>query len=145
MENTSYVNHYIEILTSTMNDAILRNVSLQANLRIHEESINNIQKKFEEKITEKDNEIASLKNEINNQSTKLIELNNMRQEFDNTKHQVQHLETFRNELHKERQIVEQLRNELEELKTPIKKTRKPKVLEVSTEVTNFTQKDGGSF
>ena len=34
-----YYNHFIEIMTSTMNDAIIRNISLQANAKVLEEII----------------------------------------------------------------------------------------------------------
>jgi len=40
MSGQNYMNYYVEILTGTMTDAIIRNVSLQATVRSNEEIIN---------------------------------------------------------------------------------------------------------
>ena len=34
MSNETYVNNYIEILTATVNDAIMKNISMQANAKV---------------------------------------------------------------------------------------------------------------
>ena len=47
MSNENYVNHYVEILTSTMTDAVIRNISLQANAKISENVIGEQQNKIE--------------------------------------------------------------------------------------------------
>ena len=47
MSNETYVNHYVEILTSTMTDAVMRNISLQANAKISEGVIVEYQNKIE--------------------------------------------------------------------------------------------------
>ena len=39
MGNEKYLNHYIEILTSTMTDCVIRNVSMQANAKIIDEVV----------------------------------------------------------------------------------------------------------
>ena len=40
MGSENYVNRYVEILTGTMTDAIIRNVSLQTTIKLNEEIIN---------------------------------------------------------------------------------------------------------
>lgn len=102
--------------------------------------------------------ISSLQSNVN-------ELNKLKSDYENVKHQVQHVDTFRNELVKEREAHKQTRNEynnqIEELNTKIEylqltpaKRKKidetKKVVEEPTE--NFASseqndivKDGGSF
>jgi len=136
MSNENYVNHYVEILTSTMTDAVIRNISLQANGKISESVIVEQQSKIDklnseiEKLTlqieknlnasetEKNNQITNLngkieeqKNCIGNLETQIHELNNMKAEYENIKHQANHVDTFRNELIKERELHQQTRND----------------------------------
>ena len=129
MSNENYINHYVEILTSTMTDAVIRNISLQANAKISENVIGEQQNKIEklnseiEKIlnvseTEKNNHVTNLnvkieeqKNYITNLENQLNELNNMKGVYENVKHQVGHIDTFKNELIKERDLHQQTRND----------------------------------
>jgi chromosome segregation ATPase len=112
----NYVNHYVEILTSTMTDAVVRNISLQANARISEEVIADLNRQIEGLTADigryengQSTEIDGLKNSITDHLNTITRLNNeitnlntMRNEYENVKHQVQHVDTFRNELVKTR-------------------------------------------
>ena len=138
MSNENYVNHYVEILTSTMTDAVMRNISLQANAKISEnviiehqdkiEKLNSeierltlqIEKNLNASETEKNNQITNLngkieeqKNSISNLETQIHELNNMKGVYENSKHQMDHIDTFKNELIKERDLHQQTRNDYE--------------------------------
>jgi predicted RNase H-like nuclease (RuvC/YqgF family) len=138
MSNETYVNHYVEILTSTMTDAVIRNISLQANGKISESVITEQQSKIDklnleiEKLTlqieknlnasetEKNNQITNLngkieeqKNSISNLEAQIHELNNMKGVYENSKHQIDHIDTFKNELIKERDLHQQTRNDYE--------------------------------
>lgn len=127
MSNEKYLNYYVEILTNTMTDAVVRNVSLQANARVTEELVNEQAKRIEElsvmeanRNSEKDSEvdrlnsvIANLNNSVANLNNELNDLRRQKNEFENVKHQVQHVDTFRNELLKERDLHQQTRNEYE--------------------------------
>ena len=64
MGNEKFVNYYIENLIATMNDCLIRNISLQTNERISKEAI----EEQVEAITELKNTIDSLRKE--NQSIK---------------------------------------------------------------------------
>ena len=187
--SNDYVNHYIEILTGTLNDAIIRNVSLQAQGRVSENIINEQNKKIEElglfinqikteaedtiEVTENSikSQIDSLNNTIESLQKELSDLRSMRSEYENTKHQAQHLETFRNELNKEREehentrssydlIIKQLNEKIEYLQlTPAKRKKideanKPKEIFVTglqvvegpiDQLLEEPTKDGGSF
>ena len=182
MSSENYINHYVEILTSTMTDAVIRNISLQANAKISENVIGEQQNKIEklnsevEKIlnvseTEKNNHVTNLnvkieeqKNYITNLENQLNELNNMKGVYENVKHQVGHIDTFKNELIKERDLHQQTRNDyeltikklnekIEYLQlTPAKRKKIDEIkvppvvetLEVN-EIDNSIIKDGGSF
>jgi len=129
MDNNKYLNYYVEVLTGTMTDAVIRNISLQANARVTEDVVNEQAKKIEELATkleavqigknqETESKINSLENTvkghldtINNLSSQLAELNKMRGEYENVKHQVSHIDTFRNELNNERENHKKTRDE----------------------------------
>jgi chromosome segregation ATPase len=150
MSNQNYVNHYIDILTGTMTDAIIRNVSLQATAKINEEVLNNHQNELEQLRNGNVGQISQLNNEISS----------LRQQLD-------HLDTFRNELIRERvehektksnyeETIKGLKERIEFLQlTPAKRSKieaktiklpepEPEVFEPATESVTIT-KDGGSF
>jgi chromosome segregation ATPase len=150
MSNQNYVNHYIDILTGTMTDAIVRNVSLQATAKINEEVLNNHQIELEQLRNGNVGQISQLNNEISS----------LRQ-------QLEHLDTFRNELIRERvehdktksnyeETIKGLNERIEFLQlTPAKRSKieaktiklpepEPEVFEPAIELVTTT-KDGGSF
>lgn len=116
MSGENYINHYVEILTGTMTDAVIRNISLQANAKISEEIITELNRQIEGLNSSlegyesgQSTQIGSLNNSINEHLATISKLNNeittlntMRNEYENIKHQVQHVDTFRNELVKSR-------------------------------------------
>ena len=138
MGNEKYLNYYVEILTGTMTDAVIRNISLQANARVTEDVVNDQVKRNEDLIRQVNNlndEIKKLK-ESNQQSEnvkivdlenkvkghldrigdlekQLGDLNKIKSEYDNVKHQVTHVDTFRNELIKERENHKKTRDDYE--------------------------------
>ena len=174
MSNENYVNHYVEILTSTMTDAVIRNISLQANGKISESVITEQQSKIDKLNSEVKSYTDNLnganeqyKNTIEGLQNTVNELNSMKSEYENIKHQANHVDTFRNELIKERELHQQTRNDydltIKELNekieylqlTPAKRkkiddSKLTPTVEVTEEpLTLFnidtTIKDGGSF
>jgi small-conductance mechanosensitive channel len=149
MGNEKYLNYYVEILTNTLTDAVIRNVSLQANARVTEDvikdqikrnedlvnQINNLNTDSIDKVNNLNDEIKELKNynqqsensiindlnnkvkghldTINNLTNQLAELNKMKGEYENIKHQATHVDTFRNELLKEREEHQKTCNDYE--------------------------------
>ena len=138
MNNDKFINVYIDILQKTLNDWLLQNVSLQANAKVSEDVINeqaeNIQilnGKLEEVSTTLDNlqqgkqieidsqlksykdKVENLENAVRDHLNTISNLNTMKNEYENVKHQVQHVDTFRNELVKERDEHQKTRRELE--------------------------------
>lgn len=118
MSNENYVNHYVEILTSTMTDAVIRNISLQANAKISEGVIAEQQGKIDRLISEVKNYTDNIngtneqhRNTIEGLQNQVNELSGMKAEYENIKHQANHVDTFRNELIRERELHQQTRND----------------------------------
>jgi chromosome segregation ATPase len=182
MGNEKYVNYYIELMTNTMHDAVLRNISLQTNARISEEIINEQVEKIEhlEKLIVDLKETNSMSqsnanettdrivkekdNLIDNLRTEIGQLINIRNDYENIKHQVNHVDTFRNELLKERNEhentkkdyeykISKLNEKIEYLQlTPAKrkkiedeKNKLNQSLDVSSTTVDTAQEDGGTF
>lgn len=110
MSSEKYVNYYIELLTNTMHDAIIRNVSLQANAKISDEIIQDLQKKLadckndvEESLTKEKNKSSLLEQERSGLNEEIVRLRSVQSEYEKIKNQVQHIDTFRNELNKTRE------------------------------------------
>jgi uncharacterized coiled-coil DUF342 family protein len=162
-----------------MTDAVIRNISLQANGKISESVITEQQSKIDKLNSEIKSYTDNLnganeqyKNTIEGLQNTVNELNSMKSEYENIKHQANHVDTFRSELIKERELHQQTRNDYDlkiqelngnyELKiqelnekieylqlTPAKRKKVDEVVSNSTPIlvtnTNTTTEDGGSF
>jgi len=146
MGNESYLNHYVELLTSTMTDCIIRNVSLQANAKVTEEVL----LQMEKRLAEAEGLAEPLRKRIE-------ELEKIRGTYDNVKHQIEHIDTYRNELIREREEhqrtrsdydskIKELEQKIEYLQlTPSKRKKVDEAKEVSVVPSEEQTKDGGSF
>ena len=92
MDNNKYLNYYVEILTGTMTDAVIRNISLQANARVTEDVVNEQAKRVEEITTklelvengineEFEFKIGSLENSVNEHLNTIDNLSSQLAEF----------------------------------------------------------------
>jgi chromosome segregation ATPase len=175
MENENFINAYIEILTNTMTDAVIRNVSLQANLKINESVVEQQAKTVEQfrdtiRVLEQENEdlktskagsenarIKELEEQVRIHLETISTLQPKVNDYENVKAQVNHLDTFRNELIKEREEHEKTRNDynaqIKALNNKIEylqltPAKRKKVEQTKTEVSvleTATLKDGGEF
>ena len=172
MDNTQYVNAYIEILTQTMTDAVVRNVSLQANLKLTEPLIDELQKSLDEvqevslreieqlrevnsqQVAELQNLVEENNKRISELTAKLNDVEKLRVEYENTKHQIQHIETFKNELSREREqssiksqeyeaVIKELQDRIEFLELPAAKRKK--IEEAASKLKENKPEDGGTF
>jgi hypothetical protein len=126
--NEKYINYYVELLGSTLNDAVLRNISLQANAKLSQDvlqenkdreqellaQINDLTNNRSEQEKKYVEEIAALNTALFEVQSKLDGLNQSKVEYDNAKHQLAHLDTFRNELIKSQKELGELKNQLTE-------------------------------
>jgi chromosome segregation ATPase len=165
MSNENYLNHYVEILTSTMTDVIVRNISLQANARVTEEVVEEQAKRIEElsvieanrnaetsaEVTNLNGTIANLNTTIASLNAELNDLRSQRGEFEAVKSQAKHVDTFRNELVKAQETIKELNEQIEYLQlTPAKRkkiddAKQTKTVDVFSAESTDTIKDGGSF
>lgn len=138
MGNEKYLNYYIEILTSTLNDCVIRNVSMQANAKITDDVIEEqtekieqlsgtlkeqeeaIRKLRENQTVSENNIINDLRNKLNEKDVELTklanvinELNTKFRDYDSVKSQATHIDTFKNELIKAREDIVRERGEHE--------------------------------
>lgn len=154
MSNDNYYNHYVSILTNTMTDAVVRNVSLQTTIKVQEETINDLNKTIELMDAEigniqqsENSKIKALENELNILRDQLNEFNNMRSEYEQTKNQVKHIETFKSELIKCRDENKQLSKKVDYLQLPPAKRKKLDLAKEKEEKPSEIDgvKDGGTF
>lgn len=153
MSQEKYVEYYVDILTKTMQDSIIKNVSLQANLKITENAIKELQEKIVEltsivdstkkelestravknasdntRIQQLQSEINVHINTINTLRGQINDLSMVKSEYESVKHQLQHMETFRNELSKTREELQNVhaknKSEIESLKKQHEETIK---------------------
>lgn len=167
MDNEKYLNQYVDIMTNTMTDAVVRNVSLQAQVNVLELYIKDLQGVLTEvQKTAQDNtdngiaRIKELESEISELKSEIQTMKNLKTEYENIKHQVQHVETFRKELlearketddvHSEYQkTIDELNKKIEYLQmTPAKRKKfdEQNTTEVVTQLPITSEiKDGGKF
>jgi chromosome segregation ATPase len=136
MGNEKYLNYYVEILTSTLTDCVVRNVSMQANAKISEDVIEDQSEKIEKLsvalkeledvnrklregqtanenniITDLKNKLAEKDRELTVSSNLVNELNTKYRDYDSVKNQVSHVDTFKAELIRAREEIARTRNE----------------------------------
>jgi chromosome segregation ATPase len=145
MSQEKYVEYYVDIMSKTLQDSIVKSISLQANLKLTENVIKELQTKIEELTSTVDStkkelestktiknssdnaRIQQLQNEnnehvkvINTLRSQLNDLSVVKSEYESVKHQLQHVDTFRNELSKSREELESVHgkygSEIEALK-----------------------------
>lgn len=174
MDNSKFVNYYIETLVSTLNDAIIKNVSYQANSRISEEVVSELESKLDQsnklieslrndldvarqsRSNEENNHIRNLENTIQDQvntinrlNTEISQLNHIKSEYENSKNNLIHLESFKKQLLESREENERLKKDIEFLNLPPAKRKKleetkSKETQINTLDKNNIE-DGGSF
>jgi chromosome segregation ATPase len=138
MGNEKYLNYYIETLTSTVTDCVIRNVSMQANAKVTDDVIKEQSEKIDvltRSNADLQKSVQDLKNiNTSNESAlvqdlknKLVEsektATNLRndidqlitkyRDYDSIKNQSTHVETFKSELIKAREETNRVRTELE--------------------------------
>ena len=162
MGNENYMNHYVEILTSTMQDVIVRNISLQANAKISENIIGEQIKKNEDLILKVNNlsdeiektkefnlqseseKVKNLENTINGHldrikdlENQLVNLSGIKSEYENAKQQLNHLETFRNELVKTQEELKNLHSNHEKTISDLRGGHEKTINDLNEELKNL--------
>lgn len=163
MENEKFINYYVEIMTNTLTDAVVRNISLQTNAKITEDVIKELEKVikdnneiFEERERLLQEVIEDHKNTIVHLNDEIANLNTMRNQYESVLHQTQHLDTFRTQLIETRaeldkqhdayeSKIKELNERIEYLQlTPAKKKKVDEMKQLDPQ-TETVIEDGGSF
>lgn len=159
MGNEKFVNYYIEGLITTLNDCLIRNISLQANDRISKEAIEEHSKKVEslngtinalkadlesakkqqadadnQRYQNLENSIKDHLNTINTLNQEISQLRTMKGEYENVKHQVQHVDTFRTELNKTREELNNVRVDNEKIIADLTSSYELKIKELNEKI-----------
>jgi chromosome segregation ATPase len=159
MGNEKFVNYYIEGLITTLNDCLIRNISLQANDRISKEVIEEHSKKVEglngtidalkadlegakkqqadadnQRYQNLENSIKDHLNTINTLNQEISQLRTMKSEYENVKHQVQHVDTFRTELNKTREELNNVRVDNEKIIADLTSSYELKIKELNDKI-----------
>jgi chromosome segregation ATPase len=182
MNQEKFINAYVELLQSTLTEALQKNLVLQVQKKLiedetssSEQTIMKLKEDSRSLLSSKQNEIDSLKSQLNDCRTQAAIAGNEREEYkrnilnerEEYKKNIQHVDTFKNELIKSRQEVETLlidkknkdkeieilkqrviekEKEIHELKNPVpKKTVKNKTPSLESNKEKESVKDAGSF
>ena len=156
MNDERFMNHYIKVANATLSESILRNVNLQANANFVDELVGELNRENEAlklQVQEMGEQLKSIIDEKDKNSEEVVKNKN---EVDKVRQQLNHLETFRNQVIESQKIIEEkdreiesLTKKLEELQSPpVTKRKKIGVLNTPVEVdtpVDTTIKDGGVF
>jgi chromosome segregation ATPase len=120
MNNERFFNHYVELLTSTLHEALGKNIVFQAQAKVSAEDFESLQNT----ITHLNDKIEEYKNIENNVQTKDSairekedEIGRLKSERDSAKNEASHIETFRNELIAARNEIQKRDIEINNIKT----------------------------
>lgn len=149
MNQEKFVNAYIELLNTTLTEAIQKNIVFQVQKKVSEEELLQLQQtieglRVEKKLSEDkmSQTISTMKSELNDARTQSSIAIRDREDVKKTN---QHLETFKAELVKARAEIEELNKRIEQYEKAEKKIVKKKVTPTSSNEDEETVKDAGSF
>ena len=156
MNDERFMKHYVKVVNATLTESILRNVNLQANANFVDDLIGELTTENESLKLQIQEMGEQLKNIITEKDVNSEQAVRNKQEIESVRHQLSHLETFRNQLIETQKLVEQKDHEIESLTKkledlqapPATKRKKIGVLNTPVEVNtpvDTTIKDGGLF
>lgn len=141
MNQEKYVEYFVDVMTKTLQDTVVKSISLQANLRLSENIIKELQSKVEEldandnkKIQQLQNEINVHINTINTLKGQVNDLSVVKSEYESVKHQVQHIDTFTNELNKTREELQNVQSRYSSEIEAIKKQYESQIQELKDQI-----------
>jgi chromosome segregation ATPase len=119
MNQEKFVNSYIELLTATITESIQKNLVLQTQKKIAEQELNDANESLTQFDNKNKNELTIKQNEIDSLKHQLGEMRKQRDvsvaESSEIKKNVEHVDTFKNELVKARKHNENLVTKINEL------------------------------
>lgn len=107
MDQEKFINVYIELLNSTLVEALQKNIVAQAKNKIFEGDYNELKASFDSALQEKEDHILKLVGELNAVRKQIGQLST---EVENNRTASEHFETYKNELLNCRSKNEELLN-----------------------------------
>ena len=89
--------HYVDVVNSTLTESVLRNVSLQANANFVDELVGELNSENESLKKQIQEMGENLQRIISEKDSSVNEFMNNKKEIENVRHQLTHLDTFRNQ------------------------------------------------
>lgn len=119
MNQEKFVNSYIELLTATITESIQKNLVLQTQKKIAEQELNDANESLKQFDNKNKQELTIKQNEIDSLKHQLGEMRKQRDisvaESAEIKKNIEHVDTFKNELIKARKHNENLVTKINEL------------------------------
>lgn len=157
MNDERFMKHYVKVANATISESILRNVNLQANANFVDELVGELNTENESLKKQVQEMGEQLNNIIRDRDSNSEQASKNKQEIELVRSQLNHLETFRNQLIEAQKLIEvkdieieKLKKKLESLQSPpVTKRKRIEVLNTPAEVENTPIdtliKDGGIF
>jgi len=158
MSDDRFMKHYVKVANATISESVLRSVNLQANANFVDELVGELNAENESLKLQVQEMGEQLNNIIRDRDSNSEQASKNRQEIELVRSQLNHLETFRNQLIEAQKLIEgkdieieKLKKKLESLQSPpVTRRKRIEVLNTPTEVENtpidtLILKDGGTF
>jgi hypothetical protein len=163
MNQEKFINTYIELLNGTLTESINKNLVLHAQKKVAELDLFELKNNFEEIEKRYSNQLREKQGEVDSLRYELGEMRKQRDVFTSEaselKKNVNHIETFKNELikertekeklleenHKKQLLIEKLTTENAKLLKPEVETKKIGVKKTPQTKAEETTKDAGKF
>lgn len=165
MNQEKFVNYYVELLTNTITESVQKNLVLQTEKRVLDQTLKDSTEAFKKRESELENSLRDRQNEVESLRHQLADMRKQKDvvvsQTDELRKNINHLETFKNEILKERKENERLNEEIVKLKSELanavekyQEAIQPKLFEPLTikevkkkrkENTLETVEDAGSF
>jgi hypothetical protein len=158
MSDDRFMKHYVKVANATISESVLRSVNLQANANFVDELVGELNTENESLKLQVQEMGEQLNNIIKDRDSNSEQASKNKKEIELVRSQLNHLETFRNQLIEAQKLIEEKDIEIEKLKKkieslqspPVTKRKKIEVLNTpadaeNTPIDTSIIKDGGTF
>lgn len=120
MNQEKFINYYVELLTNTVTESVQKNLVLQTEKRVLDNTLKEMSEAFKNREIELEKLLKEKQDEAESLRHQLSEMRKQKDvatlQSDELKKSINHSETFKNELLKERKENERLNEEVNKLK-----------------------------
>lgn len=134
MNQDNFVNAYVEILSTTVSEAIQKNLVFQAQKKVFEQNLEELKKLFENEQKASAKLKQDFEELLRQRKSDLVEQKKGTEQTSGA----DHIETFKNELLKSRKLNEDLLNQMESLKATLN-SREKECEDLKNEISKLTK------